>query len=98
MNQQIPVWVIVVLIIGIVAVLIVPPWQYKPYSQRGGAKTEFMGWKPIWAAKPPIEGGETAGQPQPWKFHTTYILYEILGVCAVVLVVATVAGRKSASG
>ena len=96
MNQEIPKWVIIVLVVGILAVSAVPPWQYTPYS-KGGKATEFKGWHPWWTERPLITEGDQEGQHEVWKPHIQYLIYEIIGVCVVVFGIAAVAGRKNAA-
>jgi len=96
MNQQIPKWVIVLLVVGIAAVLVVPPWQYNS-GEKDGNRPEFKGWSPWWGERPTLTEGHFAGQPEAWTLHNTYLLYEIIGVCFVVLAAGAVAGKKQSA-
>lgn len=95
MQKEIPAWAIGLLIAGLVAVFMYPPWQYKPHSSKGGARPEFKGWSFWWGERPPLEGEVLgAGEPEPWTLHIPYLVGEIIGVCVLVLIVALIFGKK----
>lgn len=95
MKQQVPVWVLGLLVASLIAVAAVPPWNHKPYSSKGGARTEFKGWKAWWTPTPPIQSGDMAGQREEWTVNVPYLVYEILGVCVAVLGIGALFGRKA---